>query len=340
MASIIDLYFRAGRTKCLDRIIRLYNSPRCMKSKCVIILGIVFATATLSYFAYFSDKDRQLPLNDVTDSPKLRKESVKSSKLPDEQIQNSLIEESGESHVMALETIMEWINQQLVLTDEDRDVMIAYISQTKPDNMADGAWQERVNEILNFLRSQPGAVPGLSDLLLNMASKDPDPVMRMYALQHIALWIPSEPDEENKNLMIAYLEMLAVNTNDPLAGSAVLFLNDLDHSKNLPKPIDSAALIEEAAMNLVATRTASPDVRICALHTCAERGLTAASVESRTIAQDETLMVPLRKAAIYTLGEVGVPEDVEFLEALAASNGLLETSTTPAIKRIKTRQKE
>jgi hypothetical protein len=310
-----------------------------MNSKCAIILGIVFITAMFFYFACFSGKDWQMRLNDA-DSLKPRKESIKSSKLPDEQIHNGLIEESGESHVMALETIMEWINEQLVLTDEDRDVMIAYISQKMPENMADGAWQERVNEILNFLRSQPGAVPGLADLLLNMASKDPDPVMRMYALQHIALWIPSEPDGDKKNLMIAYLEKLAVNTKDPLAGSAVLFLNDLDHSKSLPKSINSAKLIDEAAMNLVTTRAASPDVRICALHTCAERGLTAASVESRTIAQDETLMVPLRKAAIYTLGEVGVLHDIVLLEALAGSNPLLEASTGPAIKRIKMREEQ
>lgn len=261
-------------------------------------------------------------------------------KLPAEQVESGLNEESGEAHSMALDVIMEWIEHQLVLTEEDRDVMLAFLAQSRPQNMTAGDWQERVNEILNFLRSQPSGVPGLSDLLVKMTSNDPDPVIRMYALQHIALWVPDEPDAKNKEQMISFLERLAGDSSDSLAGSAVIFLNDLDCSGDLPSRFDTAELIDRAAMRLVADKSARPDVRICALHAGAARGIEGIVPESRNIALDSTLMVPLRKAAIYSLGEVGATEDIEFLESLSNQNPVLEPAIQPAIRRIEFRKQQ
>jgi hypothetical protein len=43
----------------------------------------------------------------------------------------------------------------------------------------------------------------------------------MYALQHIAMWIPDEPSEESREAMMGYLRKLSWSADDPLAGSAV-----------------------------------------------------------------------------------------------------------------------
>lgn len=252
----------------------------------------------------------------------------------------ALVRDSGDAHSVALDLISECIRLRLVLTPSDRDTMLRFLSESKPTEIASGQWQERVNEILNFLRAQPGEVPGLANLLVQMSSENPDPVLRMYALQHISLWIPKEPVESNKADMIAYLEKLAAKDEDPLAGSAILFLNDLDQRKVLPDRIDASEVIEDAALRLIASKSAKPDVRICALHTSAERKLHGAIISSRAIAGDSSLMIPLRKAAIYTIGEVGTVEDIALLEALAVSNHVLAAATKPAMESIQARNKQ
>jgi hypothetical protein len=230
--------------------------------------------------------------------------------------------------------IMDWIKQQQILTDEERKDLLAYLAQSKPGSLSADEWEERVNELLNLLRCQPEGVPGLADLLIHIVSSDPDPVLRMYALQHLAMWIPNEPAVKNRVAMIDLLKRLANTPGDELAGSAVLFLND---QAQLPRSNDalvSDEMIERAALRLVNDKLSRPDVRITALHACAARRMQDAAPTARIIATDPTLMIPLRKAAIYTLGELGNIEDRELLESLASSNPKLAAATAPALKKI------
>ncbi len=239
---------------------------------------------------------------------------------------------------MALDEIIGWIRSQQVLTYEDRETLLAYISQSKPESLQAGEWAERVNEILNFLRGQPSGVPGLADLLGRLAVSDPDPVMRMYALQHISMWVPEEPEAENRAAMIALLKRLAESPDDPLAGSAVLFLDDLSRNPNLADVEKvSGTVIETQALRLAEDAKTKPDVRITALHTCAARGLIEAAPAARRIAADPSLMIPLRKAAIYSLGQMGSAEDQAFIESLSKTSEVLTEATIPALKSLRRR---
>ena len=258
------------------------------------------------------------------------------SPLPPEDVAKSLSEVSGEAHTVALDEIIGWIKNQQVLTEEDRETLLAYISQAKPGTLKAGEWEERVNEILNFLRGQPGGAPGLADLLRRIVVDDPDPVMRMYALQHLSMWVPDEPVAENRAAMIALLKRLAETPGDPLAGSAVLFLDDLSRNPSLADVEKVATeVIETQALRLVGSTTSKPDVRITALHTCAARGMKDAAPAARSIAADNSLMIPLRKAAIYSLGELGSSEDRALLESLASSDPTLAEAARPALKRLR-----
>ncbi len=233
---------------------------------------------------------------------------------------------------------MEWIRNQQILTKEDCDALLAYISQPKPEALKEGEWQERVNEILNFLRGQSGGVVGLADLLRHMVVEDPDPVMRMYALQHLSMWVPEEPVAENRAAMIALLKRLAETPGDPLAGSAVLFLDDLSRNPNLADVEKvSGTVIETQALRLAEDAKSKPDVRITALHTCAARGLSDAAPAARRIAADNSLMIPLRKAAIYSLGQLGSAEDQAFIESLGKTSEVLTEATIPALKSLRRR---
>lgn len=242
---------------------------------------------------------------------------------------------TGEEHSQAFAQLIDWIKQQQVLTPEDREALLAYLTQPQPPALTAGEWEERVNEILNLLRAQPGGATGLSDLMLHMAERDPNPVLRMYALQHIALWIPDETVAEKRDAMVAYLHTLLKRPNDPLAGSAILFLTDLEHSGHIPRSAETDAQFQAAAQRLVSDSSTRPDVRISVLHACVDRKQSDILPTAREIAADSTQMIPLRKAAIHSVGRMGSKEDIALLESLATENKDLSAAITPALKLLK-----
>lgn len=248
--------------------------------------------------------------------------------------------EGGEDHRLTQDRILGWIREGRVLSNEDEESLLTFLSQGQPKWMASGEWEERVNEILNLLRSQPGGVPGLAEAMLKMAAEDANPVLRMYALQHIAMWIPEEPSEESRAAMMGYLRKLSWSADDPLAGSAVLFLSDLERDGELPEGFAADGEIGETALRIASDATAPPDVRIAALHACVDQGQFAdrrrpeIAATARAIAADTSLMIPLRKAAIHTIGRFGGAEDRELLESIAEENRDFMAATKPALERL------
>lgn len=252
---------------------------------------------------------------------------------PEEKV-DAFAAKGGEDHRLTQDRILGWIREGRVLSDEDKESLLTFLSKGPPEGMANGEWEERVNEILNLLRSQAGGVPGFSDLMLKMAEKDPNPVLRMYALQHIAMWIPEEPSEESREKMMGYLRQLSWSPDDPLAGSAVLFLSDLKRDGKLPEGFTADGEIGETALRIASDPSAKTDVRIAALHACVDQGTAAALPAARLIAADSSLMVPLRKAAIHTIGQFGNANDAALLESLAGELPALGVATKPALKRL------
>ena len=248
--------------------------------------------------------------------------------------------DGGEDHRSTQERIMGWIRDGRSLSEEDRESLLSFLRQGQPKGMAAGEWEERVNEILNLLRSQSGRVPGLAEAMMKMAQGDANPVLRMYALQHIAMWIPEEPSKESREAMMGYLRELSWSADDPLAGSAVLFLSDLERDGELPEGFVADGKIVETALRIASDSSAKPDVRIAALHACVDQGTAAALPAARIIAADASLMIPLRKAAIHTIGQFGLPDDAALLKSLAAELPSLAAATVPALARIEDQKAE
>jgi hypothetical protein len=271
--------------------------------------------------------NKALTVSQIRESPSVQYPTIRNDTSLESRDQ-TLALGTGYEHSQAFAQLIDWVKLQQVLTPEDRDVLLAYLSQPQPPALKSGEWEERVNEILNLLRAQPGGVPGLADLMLHMAERDANPVLRMYALQHIALWVPDETIVEKREAMIQYLHQLLARPNDPLAGSALLFLTDLEHAGHIPRSADTDAQFQAAAVRLVTDPATRPDVRISVLHACVDRKQSDILPTTRAIAADETQMIPLRKAAIHSIGRMGDQEDRALLDALALHNKDL----IPAVK--------
>jgi hypothetical protein len=254
--------------------------------------------------------------------------------LSEDEIETGLKLGTGSYHLKSLEVIMTWLRHQEVLASEDQAILLSYLEQEQPTSITSGEWEERVNEILNFLRSQPNGVPGLADLMLHMAEHDPNTVLRMYAMQHIFLWIPDEPDEGKRGEMMSYLKRVADTPSDIHSGAAVMFLSDLELRNDQKQKTSDEETINLAALRLVENQEVNPAALISALHTCTERGVTDALPVARQLAADETKMIPLRKAAIHAIGRLGEPEDVVFLDKLARAESNLKAAIDPAKKNL------
>ena len=174
----------------------------------------------------------------------------------------------------------------------------------------------------------------MAEGMMKMAEEDANPVLRMYALQHIAMWIPDEPSDKSSEAMMDFLRKLAGSAGHPLAGSAVLFLSDLDRAGELPGCFTAAGEIGGAALRSASDATAAPDVRIAALHACVDQGNAAALPAARVIAADASLMIPLRKAAIHTIGRFGDAKERELLERIAEESRVFMVATKPALERL------
>lgn len=135
-----------------------------------------------------------------------------------EELAAALVSGTGDEHRQIQDIIMTWTREGRLLAGEDVAALLAFLDQGQPTGMTAGEWEERVNELFNLLRSQPGEVAGLVPTMLRMAAEDTNPVLRMYALQHIALRLADEPNAENRQAMMDHLGTLAESTQNPLAG--------------------------------------------------------------------------------------------------------------------------
>lgn len=153
-----------------------------------------------------------------------------------------------------------------------------------------------------------------------MAEPDPNPELRMHALQHIVFWIPHETTWEKRDAMIAYLHPLLKRTTHSLAGSTLLFLTDLEHSGHIPRFANTDAQFQAAALRLARKSSSRPHVRISLPHACVDRNQGDILPTARAIATDTTQMTPLRKAAIYSIGRMGSKDDLAQIESLATEN--------------------
>jgi hypothetical protein len=255
--------------------------------------------------------------------------------LPLEGLEVAKSVESGESHSIALDLLVSLAKRQQQLAGSDAQTLLSFISAPMPEGLSEGEWEERVNVILNALRVQGKEVPGLTEFLLTTAEQHPSRILRLYAMQHLTLWHHRERSVEKRREIVALFERLAEKDGEESAGAAVMFLNDLarqaeDAGEQGPDP----EVIARAALKLAAEPQAKQDVRISALHTCTERRMTEVLPAALTIAADTAAVLPLRKAAVFAIGQLGTAADRVLLENLEAVTPALRPATTQALMHL------
>lgn len=243
----------------------------------------------------------------------------------------------GEAHRKAIEIVDRIARQRDTLTDAETSRLLDYIAGAKPESLTEGDWQHLVNSVLNALRVNPvtSVKQRLSKLLAAMAREHKDPVIRLYALQHISFWYPHETDPARKQQMANLLKQLSSSGQE--AGTAVMVMSDLQRQGQLEKGPQQDADIERAALYLVSDKTASTEVRVTALHTLTDRRTSSALPKARYIAEDREEHMVLRKAAIFAIGRLGnLANDTDRLKSLAKEHPRLAQAAKPALKKLKT----
>ncbi|MCP5532887.1 MAG: HEAT repeat domain-containing protein [Akkermansiaceae bacterium] len=244
----------------------------------------------------------------------------------------------GESHSVAVDVLVDMAKRREALAHGDMKVLLSFISAPKPEGLSDVEWEERVNVVLNALRGQESDVPGLTDFLLATAEDHPSRILRLYAMQHLALWQHREKSVEKQREIVALFERLAMEDGGEYAGAAVMFLNDLEgllgsHGQERAHQ----NVIGRAAFKLIVDPAARPDVRISALHTCTDRRMTEVLPTARRIAADTRSVLPLRKAAVHAIGRMGGGEDLDLLSRLGKDSPELRPATEPAANSLRGR---
>lgn len=245
---------------------------------------------------------------------------------------------AGEAHGRAVEAADRIAREHGALDAAAAGRLLDYITGPRPAALSGADWQHLVNSSLNALRTNPAkpAQARLAGILSTMARSHADPVLRLYAVQHISFWYSQEPDAAKKKQLAALLRELSGGGGE--AGVATMVLSDLDRTGELPaSEPESSADINRAAMRLLSDQNAATDVRITALHTLTDRRVEAALPQARHIAEDRNESIILRKAAIFAIGRLGnQTDDTDRLKSLSKEHHRLAQAANPALENLQT----
>jgi hypothetical protein len=268
---------------------------------------------------------------------------------------------SGEDHSMATSSLADLVKQHQTLIPSDIKSLLAFIAAPKPGDLTDGEWEERVNVILNLLRQQAGggvssgqfqvssgadgAVPGLTEYLLETAEKNPSKVLRLYAMQHLSLWFAKESDPAKRRAMVGLLEKLACEPGGDTAGCAVLMLADMrrKETEDAETPVVALRAMtgRQDSRQEGAGSLASPGARVVTnAPTMGEDGVDWGAVdelvgrESGRIIGDREAPQDVRISAIHACVDRKDAEPLPELRNIAADKSLVSTLRKAAIHAI------
>jgi len=192
------------------------------------------------------------------------------------------------------------------------------------------------NDVLNVLCVQAGEEAATAEMLRALyADETQDDGLRDYALQHLVTLIDRTPAIgwdthwtalESDNPALAATAMLHLASH--LRQSTSAPVNNLPASALSAQPFSPSALqsLSSAALRIAADTTAKDPARTTALQVCGRLKLTAARPLAGEIARSDRVGMPLRIAAVATLGDLGGDE---------TTRTYLTTLTTGPEKRLR-----
>lgn len=219
------------------------------------------------------------------------------------------------------------------LSAEDRQALYAYLRDTGEEKwLRPGQNFALKNDILNVLREQQLPPAELTDVLIALRQDaSQPPVMRDYALQHLAPWY-ARVDGDQEDKIVKELQAASEEIDQSYAGTALLALHRLQRenpgtqTQTLPGQI--LRLIEDGNANLLA--------RISAVQLSGQLRLPKALESVRRLAVDESQPKTLRVAAMGAIGRAGRMEDAPLLTKSAQSDdGPLKRAATVALRNLR-----
>jgi HEAT repeat protein len=198
------------------------------------------------------------------------------------------------------------------------------------------------NDVILALKNQQPPPEQLAGVLLGMfRDKEQDPVIRNYALQHLATWY------EQCGQKAQVLAALWAGTTDPdasIAGTALIGLGRLSQDQAGPGPASSQpvpavdpARLATAASALAQDPNGSEAARVTALQVCAQLGMKEVLPAAVDLAQSAA-SVPLRMSALAAVGALGGPDQVPLLFGLlTADDPRIQTAARAALRRLEAR---
>ena len=204
------------------------------------------------------------------------------------------------------------------LNHAEREALYGYLRGHEAD--APGPMRGVIkNDVILALKSQEPPPRELAGVLLSMFyDKEQDPVIRNYALQHLATWYDQSAEKTQ------LLEALWAGTTDAdasIVGTALIGLSRLAQHNAASQPgsaggtgfqpvsandgseMDTARLTS-AALALATDSTANDAARLTALQVCAELGIKDVLPAAASLAENAA-SVPLRMSAVAAVGALG-----------------------------------
>jgi hypothetical protein len=166
------------------------------------------------------------------------------------------------------------------------------------------------NDLMNVLRLQADRQDQVANVLMGVARDEAqDPVVREYALQHLALLCGAAP--ETRGAVHEFLRELADAPGRNLAGTSLISLYRLAEYSGFKEKDELVA----DAFSLASSTDTDIPTRLTALQVCMLLGDARALALARNIV-NESESVPLKMSAIATLGEMGTMSDALALEQM------------------------
>jgi hypothetical protein len=216
------------------------------------------------------------------------------------------------------------------LTEAERDALYDYLRghETDPDGPMRGVLK---NDVILALKGQQPHPKRLAGILLAMfQDREQDPVVRNYALQHLATWYDKCPD---KSRMVDALWAGTTDADPSIVGTALIGLNRLSEA---PDRIDRARLTAVASA-MAESESGEDTARITALQVCAEMGAKAVLPVAAKLAGGGG-DVPLRVSAVAAVGALGGATELPLLNRLAgAADPRIQNAAHAALRRLQTR---
>jgi HEAT repeat protein len=194
------------------------------------------------------------------------------------------------------------------------------------------------NDVILALKHQEPPPKELAGVLLGMFhDQEQDPVIRNYALQHLATWYEQAAE---KPKVLDALWAGITDADASIQGTALIGMSRLATRQT---GFQTASEIDRARLTTVAlsaaTDSSRPDTaRLSALQVCAELGIQDVLATAMSLAESGA-SVPLRMSAVAAVGALGAGDQAAFLNRLLSSEDTrIQTAARAALRQLEARK--